>query len=193
MLAAFLSQPVLSAVGDTLLSTPEDKSSKRFGCLDPEVDGDPKKACRNHRSVWDTKHACGLAIKFTWQTTVCCLAMAEPRRLHQLSFLCLSPLLGLTCDAGSHLIHSSNPGIHSHNHSLSWNVHFSLSYNKIILTVLVQKLGDLGLTWAWLYSAQLHILYVWDMQGRESTGLLQLYCWKCPTLQKSFWCFAEKK
>lgn len=51
MLAAFLSQPVLSAAGDTLLSTPEDKSSKRSGCLDPEVDGDPKKACRNHRSV----------------------------------------------------------------------------------------------------------------------------------------------
>lgn len=43
LLAAFLSDPMLSAAGDTLLSTPEDKFSKRLGCLVPEVESDPEK------------------------------------------------------------------------------------------------------------------------------------------------------
>lgn len=43
MLEVFLSEPVLSAAGDTLLSTPEDKFSKRLGYPLPEVVSDPEK------------------------------------------------------------------------------------------------------------------------------------------------------
>lgn len=43
MLAAFLSEPVLSAAGNTLLLTPEDKFGKRLGCLDLKVESSPEK------------------------------------------------------------------------------------------------------------------------------------------------------
>lgn len=110
-----------SAAGDTLLSTPSDKFRKRFGCLIPEVEGDPEKPA----GITEMSETLSMLViqPFIWRIKACHLGMAEHPGAIQTSpneFPLLKSLARLdSLDAGSHLTQSSNTEICRHSHSLS--------------------------------------------------------------------------